>query len=340
MGLNGTSERWRRRFSTGLAAIVLAAAMAGAKAGADTVGFRDIVFEIDGERLTAALWYPTAAPPGRTAIGPFSMAAARDAPVGAGRYGLVLISHGTGGGRLNHRGTAMRLAGAGYVVAAPEHPGDNWRDDRYSGTAANWRRRPRQLSATLDRLLGEAEFGGRIDPARIGAIGHSAGGYSVLALIGGRADMAVLARHCTRYRDRDPAFCAYGRQDERVGGVLPALSDRRIGAVVAVAPVGALFGDGAFAGVEVPAQIHRFGQDRILRRPWHEGNIARLMGNRAGLVVHPGAHHFAFISPFPAAVVEETGEPARDPPGFDRRAFLSGIDRQIVDFFDRALPAP
>lgn len=64
------------------------------------------------------------------------------------------------------------------------------------------------------------------------------------------------------------------------------------------------------------------------------------MGNRAGLVVHLGAHHFAFISPFPAAVVEETGEPARDPPGFDRRAFLSGIDRQIVDFFDRALPAP
>ena len=271
MGLNGTSERRRRRFSTGLAAIVLAAAMAGAKVGADTVGFRDIVFEIDGERLTAALWYPTAAPPGRTAIGPFPMAAARDAPVGAGRYGLVLISHGTGGGRLNHRGTAMRLAGAGYVVAAPEHPGDSWRDGRYSGTAAKWRRRPRQLSATLDRLLGEAEFGRRIDPARIGAIGHSAGGYSVLALIGGRADMAVLARHCTRYRDRDPAFCAYGRQDERVGGVLPALSDRRIGAVVAVAPVGALFGDGAFAGVEVPAQIHRFGQDRILRRALARG---------------------------------------------------------------------
>ena len=331
MGLN-------RRFATALAATALATA--AADAGAGPVGFREIGFQVDGERLTAALWYPTAAPPGRTDFGPFSMAAARDAPVGGGRYGLVLISHGTGGGRLNHRGTAIRLAGAGYVVAAPEHPGDNWRDDRYSGTVANWRRRPRQLSATLDRLLADAEFGKRIDSARIGAIGHSAGGYSVLALIGGRADMAVLARHCTRHWDRDPAFCAYGRQDERVGGVLPALSDRRIGAVVAVAPVGALFGDGAFEGVEAPAQIHRFGKDRILRRPWHEDNIARLMGNRAGLVVHPAAHHFAFISPFPAALVDEIGEPARDPPGFDRRAFLSRIDRQIVDFLDRALPGP
>ena len=222
---------------------------------------------------------------------------------------------------------------------APEHAGDNWRDGRYSGTSANWRRRPRQLSATLDRVLGDAGLGGHVDARRIGAVGHSAGGYSVLALIGGRADMDALLRHCTRHRDRDPAFCAYGRQDERIGGVLPALPDARIGAVVAVAPVGALFGAGAFAGVEVPAQIHRLGEDRILLRPWHAVHIARLMGGRAGLVVHQRAHHFAFISPFPAALAGEIGEPARDPPGFDRRAFLSRIDRQIVDFFDRALPA-
>ena len=325
-----------RHLAAALAALVAVPAVAGARA--DTAGFREIVFEVDGERTAAALWYPTPAPPGRTAIGPFSMAATLNTPVGDGPYGLVLISHGTGGGRLNHRGTAIRLARAGYVAVAPEHAGDNWRDDRYSGTSANWRRRPRQLSATLDRILGDAVFGRHIDVRRIGAVGHSAGGYSVLALIGGRADMDALARHCTRYRDRDPAFCAYGRQDEPIGGVLPVLADARIGAVVAVAPVGALFGARAFAGVEVPTQIHRLGKDRILRRPWHADNIARLMGGRASLVVHPRAHHFAFIAPFPAAMAGEIGAPARDPPGFDRRAFLSAIDRRIVAFFDRALP--
>ena len=317
-----------------------ALALACAEAEAGSVGFREIAFEAGGEKSAAALWYPTGAPPGRTAIGPFSMAATRNAPIGDGRYGLVLISHGTGGGRLNHRGTAIRLAAAGYVVAAPEHAGDNWRDTGYSGTSANWRRRPRQLSATLDRVLGDAEFGRRIDTRRIGAIGHSAGGYSVLALIGGRADMDALAGHCTRYRDRDGAFCAYGRRDEPIGGILPPLVDARIGAVVAVAPVGALFGSGAFAGVEVPAQIHRLGKDRILRPPWHAENVARLMGGRADPVVHPQAHHFAFVSPFPAALAGEIGEPARDPPGFDRRAFLTRIDRQIVEFFDRTLPPP
>lgn len=321
-----------------VAAFLLVPLLAVSAARADGVGFRDIALDLEGERLAVALWYPAAGPSGRTVIGPFAMAATSGAPVGAGRYGLVLISHGSGGGRLNHRGTAIRLARGGYVVAAPEHAGDSWRDDRYSGTSANWLRRPRQLSATLDRLLGDPEFGRRIDPARIGAVGHSAGGYGVLALIGGRADTRLLARHCTRNRDEDPGFCAYGRPDAGVAGPLPDLSDRRVGAVAAVAPVGALFGGGAFADVEAPAQIHRLDADRVLRRPWHADNIVSLMGTGARLAIHPAAHHFAFISPFPAAMTGEIGAPARDPAGFDRRAFLSRIDRLILDFFDAVLP--
>ena len=319
-------------------ALALLLATASGPAGADAVGFRDIEFQAGGETLTAALWYPTDAAPGQTALGPFSMPATRDAPPGAGRYGLVLISHGSGGGRLNHRGTAIRLARAGYVALAPEHAGDSWRDGRYSGTAANWRRRPRQLGAALDRILGDAELGPRIDRARIGALGHSAGGYAVLALAGARADPSALARHCTERRELDPEFCAYGRRGGAAGGAPGDLSDRRVRAVAAVAPVGALFGAGAFAGVTVPVELHRLGADRVLRRPFHADNIARSMGRGARPAVHPGAHHFAFISPFPAALAAEIGRPARDPPGFDRRAFLARIDRQLVAFFHRALP--
>ena len=319
-------------------ALALAIAVSGAKA--EGVGFRDIDVEADGERLVTALWYPTEAPTGGMTIGPFTMDASRGAPIGGGRYGLVLLSHGTGGGRLNHRGTAIRLAEGGFIVAAPEHAGDSWRDKKFSGTSENWRRRPRQLRAVLDRLLGDAEFGPRIDPARIGAVGHSAGGYSVLALIGGRADMAVLARHCTQRHDEDTQFCGYGRPGGHDDEAMPDLADPRIGAVVAVAPVGALFGDGAFSGAAVPAQIHRPEGDRVLREPWHAINIAALMGEYAHLVVHPEAHHFAFITPFPPAMANEVGAAGRDPEGFDRSAFLSRINEQILSFFDDALPAP
>ena len=328
------------RLMTALAVFFLAIALVVTSARADGVGFRDISIEVDGERLITALWYPTDVPPGETTVGPFTMAANREAPVGAGRYGLIVISHGTGGGRLNHRDTAIRLAESGYVVAAPEHAGDSYRDKRYSGTSENWRRRPRQLSAVLDRLLGDADFGPHIDTRRIGAIGHSAGGYSVLALIGGRADMAVLIRHCTRHREDDAGFCGYGRPDKKMHGTMPDLSDRRVVAVVAVAPVGALFGEGAFAGVTAPAQIHGLEGDRVLREPWHAENILTLMGDNASLISHPVAHHFAFISPFPASLIGQVGEAGRDPAGFDRRAFLTRIDEQILSFFGDTLPAP
>ena len=88
------------------------------------------------------------------------------------------------------------------------------------------------------------------------------------------------------------------------------------------------------------AQIHRLGADRILRRPWHADSIVKLMGSSARLVVHPKAHHFAFISPFPDALLDEVGAPARDPAGFDRNAFLSRIDGLIVRFFEDVLAVP
>ena len=325
---------------TFLLMLALAVVVAVSGARAEGVGFRDIYVEVEGESLVTALWYPTDAPSGRMSVGPFTMNASRGAPIGSGRYGLVLLSHGSGGGRLNHRETAVRLAEGGYVVAAPEHAGNSFRDNRYGGTAENWRRRPRQLSAVLDRLLGDAEFGPRIDVERIGAVGHSAGGYSVLALIGGRADLSVLAHHCTRHRAEDPQFCAYGRPGGHDDLTMPNLTDRRVGAVVAVAPVGALFGEGAFSGVVIPTQIHRLDNDRVLRRPWHAEHIAAQMGDRARLVVHPKAHHFAFISPFPPALADGVGPAGYDPEGFDRRAFLAQIDEQILEFFDAALPVP
>lgn len=340
MQLRKPTGMWRERALKALTVVGLTVSLASLNASAGGVGFRDLFVEADGERLTTALWYPTEVPSGQMTLGPFSMTATPGAPAGAGRYGLVLISHGTGGGRLNSRGTAIRLAEGGYVVAAPEHAGDSWRDDRFSGTSANWQRRPRQLSAVLARLLADPDFGPRIDPGRIGAIGHSAGGYTVLALIGAKADMRILARHCTVHLEDDPGFCSYGGPEGQIGGRLADLSDPRIRAVVAVAPVGALFGDESFEGVEVPAQIHRLEGDRVLQRPWHADNIMKLMGNKASLVVHPKAHHFAFISPFPDVLVNEVGAPAHDPPEFDRRVFLSRIDGLIVRFFDDVLLAP
>ena len=112
------------------------------------------------------------------------------------------------------------------------------------------------------------------------------------------------------------------------------------------AELGAKFPD-RMTEFERPSRVAVHEHDRlafalvdILRRPWHADNIATRLGDSARLVVHPTAHHFAFISPFPAALVGNVGRPADDPAGFDRPAFLAKINEQIVRFFDEALPAP
>lgn len=91
-------------------------------------------------------------------------------------------------------------ARAGYVVAAPDH--------RDAGCSVEGRKLPRfhlpelpftapgrwiefsyddrreDLERTLDWMLESPDFSASIEPSRLGAMGHSLGGYSVLDLTG------------------------------------------------------------------------------------------------------------------------------------------------------------
>src|SRR5262249_61965308 len=62
--------------------------------------------------------------------------AARDLPVRAGRYPLVLFSHGFGGHRRQSTFLTTHLASHGYVVAAPDHTGTTLVDLLHAGAAA------------------------------------------------------------------------------------------------------------------------------------------------------------------------------------------------------------
>ena len=75
--------------------------------------------------------------------------------------------------------------------------------------------RPQQLRHVISALLRDPRWKDRIagdaQGPRVGAVGHSAGGYSVLALAGGQPDLSRIARHCGAERAQDPIFCSMGR---------------------------------------------------------------------------------------------------------------------------------
>jgi predicted dienelactone hydrolase len=123
-----------------LSLVLLGFCFAVEAASSSNVGYRRIEIQdtVTGERFPVAVWYPTGVQPGVLEIGPYTMRVARDAAPAEGKFGLVVISHGSGGGALDHRDLAMALASGGYVVAAPMHPRDNFRDMSGVGSVSVW----------------------------------------------------------------------------------------------------------------------------------------------------------------------------------------------------------
>ncbi len=139
--------------------------------------------------LSVELWYPAAAgtlPGGsyrtllRDGVTPITLhgRAARDADPAAGRWPLVLISHGYPGNRLLMSHLAEALASRGYRVAAADHPQSTYDDQGPFG--ATLYQRPLDQRFLLAALAADPQT----DPGRCAIIGYSMGGYGALVTAG------------------------------------------------------------------------------------------------------------------------------------------------------------
>lgn len=298
----------------------------------------------DTPTTTVALYYPTAALPRAIAMGPFTLNVAIAAKPIDEVKALILLSHGIGGSELGHSVLAQALARNGYLVAALRHPGDNWQDrsllerspERY------FDERPRQASRVIDSILANPVWKDRIASdslgPRVGALGHSAGGYTVLALAGARPDLARLRTHCQTEASADPIFCSLGRSADALPpspAGTPSRKDERVRAVVAMAPAGVLLTAESLATVQPATLIYEAELDRFLVPRFHAEWVA---SNLPAPNLHrvPNAWHFAFMDSPSLPISSPDGDVAANPPGFDRAAFLKQLAVEIPNFFDKA----
>jgi predicted dienelactone hydrolase len=176
-------------------------------------------------------------------------------------------------------------------------------------------------------------------------VGHSAGGYSVLALAGAQAEPQRAAQHCRTVQD-DPGFCslAKGPNGSQASGV-PAVAsaaapeaervsvpDRRIRAVVALAPMAVVFTPESLAAITVPVRVMVAEQDVVLNGKYHGAYVVANLG-RAKASTVAGAGHFAFMAQSTIPLPSAAGDAAANPPGFDRMAFLPELENEVADFF-------
>ena len=95
------------------------------------------------------VFYPSSSDAQALVRGPFTFRMAWQGVPVRGNGRLVVISHGTGGSPWVHADLAQTLVAASFVVAMPEHRGDNSKNRSASGPES-WQRRPAEVSRAID----------------------------------------------------------------------------------------------------------------------------------------------------------------------------------------------
>jgi predicted dienelactone hydrolase len=269
------------------------------------------------------------------------------------RFPLILLSHGTGGSARQLAWLGTALARAGFISVAIDHPGNNGIGDPTVQGFTLWWLRARELSMALDTILANPTFGPRVDKARIGAAGFSLGGYTVIALAGGRVDMTAAIDRCTtdlqsascqsppEFPDLIPKMLALRKSDASYANALAngnvTVSDPRVRAIYAIAPaVGESVTLDSLRDINLPVRIGYGTSDTIAPPPQNALRYANWIPAATTFSIL-NAGHYTFLDTCTAAGSHALPALCVDAVGIDRNAVHTQVSEDALDFFLRTL---
>lgn len=305
------------------------------------------------------VFYPANSPEQAVQRGPFRLHAALGATPTRGNGRLIVFSHGTGSSPWVLSDLALHLAGAGFIVAIPQHAGDHFGDQSKIGPAS-WRLRPQEVSRTIDAMSADPRFAPLFDANMVGLWGFSSGGHTALALAGGRWSAARLRDHCQAHIAEDFAACTGGMATLN-GGLLDGIkksvaltiigwqmndaemqghTDARIKAIVSAAPWAANFDLATLASPTVPLGLIQAERDVWLLPKYHVGAVMAACKTCETITSMPTAGHGAMLSPFPSELPVNLTRLIGDPGDFNRAAEIPQLHERTTAFFEKHLLAP
>lgn len=341
-----------------VATLIAACTLAAISATSARAGTGFAVLPATAADGPVTVYYPSSAPNLPVTRGPFTLKLAPSGAPERGNGRLIVISHGSGASAGVYNDLAQYLVAAGFIVAVPEHAGDNWHDHSKIGPPS-WKLRPLEISRSIDAITQDARFAPLVDAARVGVWGMSAGGHTALTLAGGRWSPAELLKHCEAHLADDFALCTGAATSLNGNGwdgikkwVTMLLirwhlqeddawyshTDPRIRAIVAGVPVAADFDLDTLVTPLVPLGLIQAEQDIWLVPKFHSARVIEVCKTCELLASLPTAGHGALLAPWPSDNPPRIQRLLTDPPSFNR-AGLPALYGRIAGFFQKHLLA-
>lgn len=259
---------------------------------------------------------------------------------------LVVISHGFGANRKFLSYLARHLASHGITVAAIEHPGSNVIAVNQASAQANLAQllpatefieRPKDISFLLNELAKlntqSGKLQGKLNTEKVTVIGHSLGGYTALALVGGELDLGELRKFCKTSLSLsespgDWLQCAAASLKE----TKIQLKDERVKSAIALNPlVGKLFGKNGLSQVTNPVLILTGTEDSLTPPLKHQiAPFAQIRGIKY-LVTAIGGTHMSVSDPaYPVSAATNIIKEKRGEETNSLRLLIRGISLAFV----------
>lgn len=229
---------------------------------------------------------------------------------------LVVISHGVASDRETFVYLANHLASRGFAIAAIAHPGtDKLRFSQFFDGFAQppepevFLQRPQDISSLLDAIEQSPRWNQRIQTERVGLIGQSLGGYTVLAASGAQLDFNHLNESCRNAKEQILPFNLSTLLQCRLGELPPSsydVRDERVAATIAINPVAnAVFGPRGMDALTVPLSIvggnHDFFTPAVAEQIYP---FAWAGSDEKYLVLMENGTHFSFLRGNEASAIE------------------------------------
>ena len=307
----------------------------------------DVVAPGQDRRVVVDVWYPATASPGAAPevysaslqseppappVVHFTIPglAVRDAPAHAGRYPLVVVSHGRSNPTIALSWLTENLASKGYVVAAIRH--EDLSRSNPAEIPEMLLRRPLDIAFVTRSLQDSLKREGLIDPTRTALIGYSMGGYGVLVAAGAGLDPKSVACTLVPGGLLTPYASGGAQQD--------AIRVRDLKAVVAIAPAGgsvAAWGSTGLSGISAPLFLIAGDHDHSVDYASGARNMLEAASRaRRYLLTYKGAGHALGFGPAPPEMRYSVWDISWFEDPVWRKERLIGINlHMITAFLDR-----